>query len=287
MANSADNKVVEDAPDLGTPEVRAASLLPSETQATGSSAAFSKRSQAGTKKVVLLVVWLALLVGIVVWINLAGRPPAPISAPPSNPMPRLNAANLEAQWPQIMAHAAAPARGSAGARYTIAEFGDFQCPQCGKARPVLEKMLAQYPAQVNLIFVQRPLPPRVHEWAFPSGQAAEVAAAQGKFWPMYDVLYTHQDDLEPGFYGDYAATAGLDRAAFQKAFDAKQGAEKLAASSALADTLDIQETPTILVRDNVAKTVKIYIGLNTNGNRADNVPFPGLDDLTAGMPWAK
>ena len=184
------------------------------------------------------------------------------------------------------AHAAAPPRGSAGARYTLAEFGDFQCPQCGKARPMLEKMLAQSPDQVNMIFVHRPFPD-MHEWAMPSGQASEIAAAQGKFWPMYDVLYSHQDDLEPGFYGDYAAQAGLDKAKFQKAFDAGQGSDRLKASAMFAVNEDVQMTPTVLVRDNVAKTVTIYIGMNSKKNTEDGIPFPGVEKLVAEPPWVK
>ena len=119
------------------------------------------------------------------------------------------------------------------------------------------------------------------------GEAAEIAAAQGKFWPMYDVLYENQDNLEPGFYGGYAAKAGLDKAGFQKALDAKQGMDRLKASSKLADDLDIQMTPTILVHDNVSNTVAVYVGLNTEGNAKGGIPFTGLDKLIAAPPWAK
>jgi len=242
---------------------------------------------------VLIGVWLVLLVGLLVGIKFMGSrvddqggSQGSDRKTPPNPMPKLDPVKLEAQWPQIAAQAAAPPRGSADARYTLAEFGDFQCPQCGMARPVLEKLLAQYPAQVNLIFVHRPLP-KLHERALSSGQAAEIAAAQGKFWPMYDVLYTHQDDLEPGFYGDYAVKAGLDKASFQKAFDAKQGADKVKASSKLSDDLNIQMTPTILVHDNVAKTVTVYVGMDTKANAKVGIPYPALDKMTAEPPWAK
>lgn len=243
--------------------------------------------KAGTKKVVLLGVWLVLLACLIVGINIMGKgggiePPKP----PANPMPKLDPAKLEAQWPQIVAQAAAPPRGSADARFTLAEFGDFQCPLCGKARPLLEKLLTQYPTQINLIFLHRPFP-KQHERALDAGLASEVAAASGKFWPMYDVLYAHQDDLEPGFYGDYAVKAGMDKASFQKAFQAKQGADKVKAASKLADDLDIQMTPTILVHDSVAKTVTIYVGLDTKANAKVGIPYPGLDKLIAEPPWAK
>ena len=235
------------------------------------------------KKVILLVVWLALLGGLLVWINRAPSTPPPIAGQPAHPQP--DPVKLAAQWPQIIAHSAAPARGNAHARYTIAEFGDFQCPQCGKARPLLEKLLSQYPAQVNLIFIHRPFP-NIHEWALPAGQASEVAAAQGKFWAMYDVLYSHQEDLESGFYGDYAAQAGMDKAQFKAAFNAGTGKEKVASSTKFADSLNIQQTPTLLLHDNTTHTVVIYMGLDTEGNAKNGTPFPGLSDLLARPPWA-
>ena len=241
-----------------------------------------------TKKIVLLGVWVVLLASLIVAINVLGKPPASPrpGGPPTNPMPKLSAEKLEADWPQILAQAAAPPRGDAGARYTLAEFGDFQCPQCGAARPLLEKMLAQHPKQVNLIFVHRPIP-SIHKWAMPSGQASEIAADQGKFWPMYDILYSHQDDLEPGFYGDYAAKAGLDKAFFQKEFDAGQGIDKLKASARFAEGEGIDETPTVLVHDNIAKTVNVYIGMATQGNVKAGIPYPALDKLIADPPWGK
>ena len=244
-------------------------------------------AKAGTKKIVLLGVWIALLVGIVVWINLGSKLPTPPGPrPKGNPMPLLDPAKLEAQWPQIVAHAAAPPRGPAAARYTLAEFGDFQCPQCGKARPVLEKILAEHPAEINLIFLDRPFP-NLHEWAVPSGMAAEVAAAQGRFWPMYDVLYAHQDHLEPKMYGDYAALAGLNQAAFQQAFSAGQGQDRLRAASQFADALGVQATPTLLVHDSVAKTVTVYVGMDTAATAEAGIPFAGLDKLIADPPWGK
>ena len=284
-------QVTEDPParEPGALEADANPPVAPEVGARASSGAASPRAKGKAKGIVLLGIWLALLAGLIVGINLMNQPPVikpGIVKPPANPMPNLSALRLETDWPKIMALAAAPPRGKAEARYTLAEFGDFQCPQCGNARPVLEKMLAQYPDQVNLIFVHRPIP-SIHEWALPSGQASEIAAAAGKFWPMYDVLYAHQDDLEPGYYGDYATKAGLDKAEFQKAFDAGQGKDRLKAAAKLANDEDIDETPTILVHDSVAKTVTIYVGMITAKNAESGVPYPGLDKLTAAPPWAK
>lgn len=243
------------------------------------------------KKVRLFVIFLALLGGLALIIKAVGTEGSggggtkPSDQGP-NPVPtaKLDPAQLSAQWPQIVAHAAAPARGHAKTPYTLAEFGDFQCPQCGKARPLLEKMLAQYPNKINLIFIHRPFP-QMHQWAIPAGQASEIAAAQGKFWPMYAVLYSHQDDLESGYYADYAGEAGLDKAQFQKAFDAGQGQDTVKESTAFADALKIESTPTILVHDNKTGEITIYCGL-TGTKNADNTPqYPGVTDMVARPPW--
>ncbi len=283
--------VAEDPPAHDPGALEADSNLPAapEVGARAPAGAVSSRAKGKTKGAVLLGIWLALLAGLIVGINLMNQPPVippKVVTPPSNPMPKLTAARMEADWPQIVAHAAAPPLGKVGARYTLAEFGDFQCPQCGKARPILEKMLAQYPDQVNLIFVHRPIP-GLHEFAMPSGQASEIAAASGKFWPMYDLLYGNQDNLEPGFYGTYAAKIGLDKAQFQKAFDAGQGLDRLKETAKFSEAENIDETPTVLVHDSVTKNVTIYIGLIGAKNAEIGVPFPGLDKLTATPPWAK
>ncbi len=246
--------------------------------------------KATLKKVRVLAVFVVMIgfLAFIIWtVNKMPGGPIPSPAPPQKPVPAvvLDPAKLSVQWPQIVAHAAAPARGKADAPYTLAEFGDFQCPQCGKARPVLEKILAQYPDQINMIFIHRPFA-QMHQWALPAGQASEIAAAQGKFWPMYDSLYSHQGDLESGYYADYAGDAGLDKGQFQKAFDAGQGQERVKASSDFSDALKIESTPTILVHDNKTGKITIYCGMDGTKN-ADNTPqYPGVKELAARPPWA-
>jgi protein-disulfide isomerase len=239
------------------------------------------------KQIAALLVMLALLGVLGFYMNsvgngtnLPGTPPKPV------PAPTLNTATLEAKWPDIVAHAAAPPRGNAQARYTMAEFGDFQCPQCGKVYPVLESLLKKYPAQVNLIFLHRPFP-QIHQWALPASQAAEIAAEQGKFWPMYDTLYTSQENLEPGYYSAYAEKIGLDKAKFQAAFNAGQGQSQIKADSAFADSLNVQETPTLLLRDNQAKTVTAYIGTKGTQNADGSPQYPGVQALANNPPWGR
>ncbi len=241
------------------------------------------------RQIVVMVIMVALLSLLIFWIKsigdgggaVPGTPPPKAAA-----LPKFDVPMLEAKWPQIVAGAAAPARGNPQARYTIAEFGDFECPQCGKVYPVLETLLQKYPAQVNLIFLHRPFA-KIHPWAVPAGQASEIAAAQGKFWPMYDLLYTHQDNLESGFYSTYAETVGLDKAKFKAAFDAGAGLPQMKAATALADSLGVQETPTMLLRDNQTQKITVYVG-KTGDKNPDGTPrYPGIDEVLAQPPWAR
>ncbi len=241
-------------------------------------------SQTG-KQVGLLAVFVALL-GLLSWgISHFGNAAATQGTNTPQPAPRMDTAKLAAQWPDIVSHAAAPPRGQANARYTLAEFGDFQCPQCGKARPLLEKLLATYPAQANLIFLHRPFP-TIHQYAIAAGEASAIAASEGKFWPMYDVLYSHQEDLEPGFYPKYAAEAGLNAKNFQAAQAAGDGKKAIQAASQFADLVNVQETPTVLLYDSQTKTVTVYVGLQGTKNADGSVQYPGIISLSSSPPWA-
>ena len=113
----------------------------------------------------------------------------------------------------------------------------------------------------------------------------EIAAAQGKFWPMYDKLYSQQDNLEPGYYGEYAAQIGMDKAGFQKAFDAGSGEGKVTAATAFSDGLGVQQTPTTLLHDSVKHTVTIYVGLDGTKNADGTLQYPGINALAIKPPW--
>ena len=95
---------------------------------------------------------------------------------------------------------------------------------------MIETLLQRYPDQVNLIFVHRPFP-NIHPQAIAAAEASEIAAAQGKFWPMYDALYAHQKTLEPSTFVQCAAQIGLDPQQFRAALNAHEGQAKVDAAS--------------------------------------------------------
>ena len=82
-------------------------------------------------------------------------------------------------------------RGHPHAPVTLVEYGDFQCPDCGYAYPVVEELLARFGHQLRFVFRHMPLND-LHPRAEAAAEAAEAAGAQGRFWEMHDRLFTHQ-----------------------------------------------------------------------------------------------
>lgn len=98
--------------------------------------------------------------------------------------------------------------GNASAPVTVVEFSDFECPYCGKARPVLEAFAKKNAQQVRFCYL--PFPLSNHANAIPAAQAALWARDQGKFWQMHDALFEHQENLKPEALPALAKSIGLD-----------------------------------------------------------------------------
>src|ERR1035441_1152093 len=85
--------------------------------------------------------------------------------------------------------------GSEHARVTLVEYGDFECPSCKVAVTTPKLLLERFPNKVRFIFRHFPLQ-EAHPHALLAAEASEAAAAQGKFWPMHDLLYQNQAHLK-------------------------------------------------------------------------------------------
>ena len=85
-------------------------------------------------------------------------------------------------------------RGPVNARLTLLEYGDFECPYCGAAHPVVDEICRRLGRHLRFVFRHFPLS-TVHPHAELAAEAAEAAGAQGKFWEMHDRLFEHQDAL--------------------------------------------------------------------------------------------
>ncbi len=103
--------------------------------------------------------------------------------------------------------------GNTNAFVTLVEYGDYQCPYCGAAHPVVKRLQRDIGKMLRFVFRNFPLT-QAHPYALVAAEAAEAAALQGKFWQMHDYIYEHQDELEPDILPVWAREVGLDLNAF-------------------------------------------------------------------------
>jgi protein-disulfide isomerase len=100
-------------------------------------------------------------------------------------------------------------QGSRDARVTLLEYGDYECPYCGAAYPIVKDLQARMGETLRFVFRNFPITTS-HPHAEQAAEAAEAAAAQGRFWEMHDHLYEHQRRLTDPDLHDYAEELGLD-----------------------------------------------------------------------------
>jgi protein-disulfide isomerase len=100
-------------------------------------------------------------------------------------------------------------KGPATAPLTLVEYGDFQCPYCKAAYPIVKQVQEQLGARLRFAFRNFPLT-RIHQHAEHAAEAAEAAGAQGAFWQMHDRLFERQFALEDENLVEYATELGLD-----------------------------------------------------------------------------
>ena len=106
-------------------------------------------------------------------------------------------------------------RGSLEAPVVLVEYGDFECPYCGRAYPIIKRLQARLRDRLRFVFRHFPLIHK-HPLAQQAAEAAEAAESQGQFWAMHDLLFEHQEALDDYHLYAYAESLGLDVARFAR-----------------------------------------------------------------------
>jgi protein-disulfide isomerase/rhodanese-related sulfurtransferase len=178
----------------------------------------------------------ALVIGVPAFYELATHGEAP---PPPPPAPNESTA---AKLVRPDSHAT----GNLNAAVTVVEFGDFECPVCGREEPVAKEIRTKYANQIRFVFRQFPLI-HTHPFAQRMAEASECAADQGKFWEAVDTLYAHQDDLNEDALKRDAAEIGLDPGRFNQCM--ASGAETARVNRDREDgkALGVIATPTFFI----------------------------------------
>lgn len=138
------------------------------------------------------------------------------------------------------------AQGPATAPVTLVEYGDFECPYCAQARPVVEQLRRHFGARLRFVFRHFPLT-QLHPHAEQAAEAAEAAGAQGKFWPMHDALFAHQRDLAEQDLVRYAERAGADPQAVTRALAAATYRDRVKADFLSGVRSGVNGTPSFFI----------------------------------------
>ncbi|HEY0543126.1 MAG TPA: Na+/H+ antiporter NhaA [Actinoallomurus sp.] len=136
-------------------------------------------------------------------------------------------------------------RGAGDAPVTVVEYGDFECPYCGQAEPVVRELLADF-GEVRYVWRHLPLHD-VHPEAQLAAEAAEAAAEQGMFWEMHDRFFDHQDQLRVRDLIRHAEALGLDVERFTADLHRHVGAARVAEDLDTADLSGVTGTPTFFI----------------------------------------
>lgn len=111
--------------------------------------------------------------------------------------------------------AADHSEGPLDAPLTLVEYGDYECPHCGRAFPIVKQLQKTFKGRLRFIFRNFPIS-QIHEHAVHAAIAAEAASRQDKFWPMHDRIFMHQSRLNDASLRQYAADLDLDLDRFDR-----------------------------------------------------------------------
>jgi protein-disulfide isomerase len=137
-------------------------------------------------------------------------------------------------------------RGPIEAPLTLVEYGDFECPYCGQAEPVLRELARDFGSDLRFVFRHLPLVD-VHEHAQLAAEAAEAAGAQGRFWELHDRLMAHQDTLDLDALRAHATELGLDVARFVEEIESRRYSLEVERDVERADLGGVTGTPTFFI----------------------------------------
>lgn len=161
------------------------------------------------------------------------------SQQPAGPLPILESTSVE------IPIAGAPSRGPKDARVTIVAFSDFQCPGCAQASHWADSIITAFPKDVRIVFKQFPLD--FHEQAREAAEASLAANEQGKFWPMHDKMFAHNESLNREAIRKSAEEIGLDVKALDQSLDSGRYRERVDEDIADGMKIGVNGTPLFFI----------------------------------------
>jgi len=138
--------------------------------------------------------------------------------------------------------------GKPAAEITLVEYGDYECPHCGHAYPLIKKLIKEFSNDLLFVFRNFPLQ-ESHPNAMIAAQAAEAAGLQNKYWEMHDLLYEHQDELDENNLIYFAETLNLDMKQFQNDLHSQDIISKIESDFESGIRSGVNATPTFFIND--------------------------------------
>jgi protein-disulfide isomerase len=137
-------------------------------------------------------------------------------------------------------------QGPASAPVTLVEYGDYECPYCGAAYPIVKEIQRRLGDRLRFVFRNFPIT-TAHPHAEHAADAAEAAGAQGRFWEMHDLLYEHKRALGDRQLEEYAAALGLDVERWVSDMETQAHLERVRADFMSGVRSGVNGTPTFFI----------------------------------------
>jgi protein-disulfide isomerase len=147
---------------------------------------------------------------------------------------------------KIPVSAADHIQGPETAKVTLLEYGDYECPHCGRAYPIVKKVQKYFANRLRFVFRNFPLS-EAHPHAESAAETAEFAGTQAKFWEMHDGLFENQDRLGGALYSELAEELDLSTAELRKALESREFAARVKSDFSGGVRSGVNGTPTFFI----------------------------------------
>ena len=137
-------------------------------------------------------------------------------------------------------------QGDTAAECSLVEYGDYECPHCGRAYPIVKRLQKYFARRLSFVFRNFPLS-QIHPWAEPAAEAAEFAGTHGKFWEMHDMLFENQESLGDTLFWELADRIDLSPLQLKTAVAEKTYSARVRADFAGGARSGVNGTPTFFI----------------------------------------
>jgi protein-disulfide isomerase len=162
-------------------------------------------------------------------------------------------------------------QGNLAAESSLIEYGDYECPHCGAAYPIVKRLQKHFGKRLSFVFRNFPLA-QIHPWAEPAAEVAEFAGGHGKFWEMHDLLFENQESLGEALFLNLADKLDLSSSQLQTAIVNQTYRARVRADFSGGARSGVNGTPTFFINglrhngpfdfDSLSEAIELASSLN-------------------------